>query len=104
MAMTKLIENLLKTIHLSSWGNKTLLCNNTHQKCGCFFCQKTFQFDEIEEFVDGKLETALCPRCGIDSVIPMNDAIDDKIVLKRMSDYAFSRDDEFSEEKVWREE
>ena len=36
--------------------------------CGCFHCEKTFQPAEIIDWVDdGK--TALCPRCGIDSVI-----------------------------------
>jgi hypothetical protein len=37
-------------------------------KCGCFYCEKTFQPAEIVEWVDdGK--TAVCPKCGIDSVI-----------------------------------
>jgi len=36
--------------------------------CGCFYCARTFQSSEIVEWVDdGK--TALCPKCGIDSVI-----------------------------------
>jgi hypothetical protein len=38
------------------------------QTCGCFYCKETFGPAEIVEWVDdGK--TALCPRCGIDSVI-----------------------------------
>lgn len=40
--------------------------------CGCFFCRSTFSPAEIEEWVDevdGIETTALCPRCGIDSVI-----------------------------------
>lgn len=42
--------------------------------CGCFYCLKTFRPAEIEEWVDeaqgtGVGQTALCPRCGIDSVL-----------------------------------
>ncbi|HEY4592684.1 MAG TPA: hypothetical protein VIJ61_09775 [Thermoanaerobaculia bacterium] len=41
--------------------------------CGCFYCCSTFPPSEIEEWVDknaaGEGQTALCPRCGIDSVI-----------------------------------
>jgi hypothetical protein len=48
--------------------------------CGCFYCLATFRPDEIVDWTDwpdGTPEgeedrygqTALCPRCGIDSVI-----------------------------------
>ncbi|MCA9533471.1 MAG: hypothetical protein KC593_07335 [Myxococcales bacterium] len=40
--------------------------------CGCFYCLATFAPTTIVEFtdqVDGVGVTALCPRCGIDSVI-----------------------------------
>jgi len=48
--------------------------------CGCFYCLATFMPSEIRDWVDwpeGTPEereldlgtTALCPRCGIDSVI-----------------------------------
>lgn len=48
--------------------------------CGCFHCLAVFSPDAIEEWVDfspthgdnGEIGlgcTALCPRCGIDSVI-----------------------------------
>ena len=36
--------------------------------CGCFYCLEIYDPGEIEDWVDdGKC--ALCPRCGIDSVI-----------------------------------
>lgn len=41
------------------------------KKCGCFNCQEIFNADEVVDFVterDGQ-KTALCPYCGIDSVI-----------------------------------
>jgi hypothetical protein len=37
--------------------------------CGCFHCLATFRAETIHEWVDtGK--TALCPRCGVDAVLP----------------------------------
>ncbi len=37
--------------------------------CGCFYCLAVFAPAEIEDWVDDEPRTALCPRCGIDSVI-----------------------------------
>jgi len=40
--------------------------------CGCFHCFVTFKPSEIAEWIDevnGVETTALCPCCGIDSVI-----------------------------------
>lgn len=42
------------------------------QTCGCFYCLSVFTPGEIVEWTDeteGVGQTALCPRCGIDSVI-----------------------------------
>ena len=36
--------------------------------CGCFYCRRTFPPSAIEEWVDDG-QTALCPKCGIDSVL-----------------------------------
>jgi hypothetical protein len=36
--------------------------------CGCFYCRQIFAASEITNWVDQN-ETALCPKCGIDSVI-----------------------------------
>jgi hypothetical protein len=40
--------------------------------CGCFYCLAIFRPQAIEEWIDEKDgigQTALCPMCGIDSVI-----------------------------------
>jgi hypothetical protein len=40
--------------------------------CGCFYCCTVFTPSEIDTWTDeweGFGQTALCPRCGIDSVI-----------------------------------
>ena len=38
-------------------------------KCGCFYCLKIFDPREIKEWINEGHGTALCPYCGIDSVI-----------------------------------
>jgi hypothetical protein len=65
--------------------------------CGCFYCRATYQPSEIVEWIEDLNvvhnttgETALCPKCGIDSVIgsasgyPINDAF-----LKAMEKFWF---------------
>ncbi len=38
--------------------------------CGCFYCLEMFSLKEIKFWIDDKDgKTALCPKCGIDSVI-----------------------------------
>jgi len=40
--------------------------------CGCFYCCSTFPPQDIAKWtdeLDGQGQTALCPRCGIDSVL-----------------------------------
>lgn len=37
-------------------------------KCACFFCFRTFATSDIKAWIDANT-TALCPRCGVDSVI-----------------------------------
>jgi len=45
----------------------------TSQLCGCFYCLAVYPPTEITDWVDegfnGEGQTALCARCGIDSVI-----------------------------------
>lgn len=38
-------------------------------RCGCFYCKSIYDPREITEWID-RHDTALCPYCGIDSVIP----------------------------------
>lgn len=39
------------------------------KRCGCFYCLRIFDPSEIEEWIEDKSDTALCPYCGIDSII-----------------------------------
>jgi hypothetical protein len=79
---------------ISAWGyclnNKHELANDT--VCGCFGCVIVFKPQEIIEwlpnFVDG--ETAVCPYCGVDSVIGESSGFPiTNIFLQRMHNHWF---------------
>lgn len=64
--------------HTHSSGHRAEVLGS--ETCGCFFCLATFSPSAISDWVDWPEgtpeekelelgETALCPRCGIDSVI-----------------------------------
>lgn len=53
-------------------NNKTEIKRS--KKCGCFYCCDIFDASEVKQFIEAdnkcdKLGTAVCPKCGIDSVI-----------------------------------
>ena len=37
---------------------------------GCYFCIRVFPSADISEFTDAAHDTALCPNCGMDAVLP----------------------------------
>jgi hypothetical protein len=53
-------------------SNKTALSEST--ECGCVYCLKRFNPNEIVEWCCERDEnaenSALCPYCGIDSIVP----------------------------------
>lgn len=57
--------------HKFSANNYPALLNDN--KCGCFYCLNIFDPKEVEEYIqendDENSGTAICPYCGIDSVI-----------------------------------
>lgn len=50
-------------------------CTNNYKElqkskiCGCFYCEKIFNPNEITEWIPDSNLTARCPYCDIDSVI-----------------------------------
>ena len=56
--------------------------------CGCFSCLKIFSPDEIEMWLNDSKGTAICPYCGIDSVIGESSGYSiTKEFLKEMQEY-----------------
>jgi hypothetical protein len=66
----------LEQIHKASSRHRERIERSTI--CGCFYCLAAYPPGEIKDWVDGARDgedldkgvTALCPRCGIDSVLP----------------------------------
>ncbi len=56
----------IKEAHKHSSRHRSELSNS--KVCGCFYCTDIFDCKNIQEWVDDD-DTALCPTCGIDSVI-----------------------------------
>ena len=68
----KYSKEQLQAAHKISYANKTRL--SVPQKCGCFYCLRLFSSEDIVDWsVDKPDWTAICPYCGIDSVIGEND-------------------------------
>ena len=64
----------LRELHKKSYANKSRL--KDAKQCGCFYCIKIFDVEQIEDWsLDDPDETALCPFCGIDSVIGDNEGV-----------------------------
>lgn len=61
----RLTEPELAALHRRSTSNRTLMAG----RCGCFHCLSTFTAENVAQWVDDG-QTALCPVCGIDSVLP----------------------------------
>lgn len=99
--MIQLSRADLEGIHRDSSRHRAAIEGS--QRCGCFYCLATFPPAEIADWIDPEGETppgvddldvgktALCPRCGIDAVLP--DAIPgvslDENVLQQMQTYWF---------------
>jgi hypothetical protein len=61
-------------------------------KCGCYHCLTMFDPKEIKEWVDND-DTAMCPYCEIDSVIPENtDYFLSKELLTKINEHYFKQD------------
>lgn len=37
--------------------------------CGCIYCLETFPSNEVVDWVGKEATKAICPRCGVDSVL-----------------------------------
>lgn len=61
--------DLIVQAHQHSIRNREEITNS--EMCGCFYCLAIFRPEDISIFIKerGGTETALCPQCGIDSVI-----------------------------------
>lgn len=68
--MAKRMPKRFKDAHKACFKNWRLLKKS--KNCGCFYCLRVFKASEVAEWCTelDRRRTALCPHCGIDSVIP----------------------------------
>ena len=81
----KYSRTFLEQAHKGSSAHKEeiLACD----MCGCFHCMQTFLPIDIDEWIEEdqqKRETAICPICGIDSVLSSRFPVNDKQFLREM--------------------
>lgn len=85
--VTPVAEPALELAHKSSTHNRQQIAQS--DVCGCFYCLAVFGPSEIKEWVDND-DTALCPRCGIDSVLGSASGFSiNEEFLRRMREYWF---------------
>lgn len=76
----------LKSTHYDCSLHRPLI--ERSKQVGCFYCLRLFSPSEIKKWIDDD-QTALCPHCGIDAVLPDSANIAEEF-LKLMHDYWFS--------------
>ena len=77
----------LKTAHKRASLNRTAILKS--KECRCFYCLGKFPPSKIQEWID-KDQTAICPKCSVDSVIGDASGIDMSLgFFKRMKQYWF---------------
>lgn len=78
-----------RELHKHSYANKSAIMLSTY--VGCFYCKRIFLPNKITEFIKEKDggETAVCPYCNIDSVLPSVVQELNKEILTEMHDFYF---------------
>ena len=62
------MEEKYYNLHRLTSRNEEILRD---KKCICIYCKNEFDYKEIDDYVaDSDGLTAICPKCGIDSVLP----------------------------------
>ena len=70
------------TLHKLSIHNRNLIMKGND--VGCFYCCNIYSKDLITDWIDYNDDTALCPYCGVDSVISRIENINFLDLLKKM--------------------
>ena len=79
-------ETQLNRLHAYCSHNKEL--DIISKTCYCFYCKEKYDSKEVIEYIDDG-QTALCPKCGVDTVLP--DSIEEvnEEVIDEMNEYWF---------------
>ena len=79
-------KNEANTLHKTSSNHYAFVKEASN--CGCFYCQHVFSPNDIKIFLTEEhgSQTALCPNCNIDAVLP---GITSPEILKEMNERYF---------------
>lgn len=69
--------NIIEEATSMAWKNKSKIKEG--MICSCYYCLSKYDGSEIAEYVDNE-QTAVCPKCSIDSVIPED--VDEEILME----------------------
>ena len=58
---------LTKKVHKLSSNHRELI--KVANKATCFYCFNSIKYEDIADWIDND-NTAVCPCCGVDSVVP----------------------------------
>jgi hypothetical protein len=62
-------DQTLRDIAIHAMKNRKSIMDSA--VCGCFSCKTIFSNNDIVEWTDWG-ETAICPKCGVDTVLPQS--------------------------------
>jgi hypothetical protein len=79
--------DVIKSTHVDCSLHRSLI--EKSKIVGCFYCMSMFLPSTIKEWIDDG-QTALCPICHIDAVLPDSVGLDDEL-LGAMHNYWFER-------------
>ena len=92
--LTEQDERMMKYLHFTIENKQQVLASQT---CRCANCLATFSGAEVTEFTD-KGKTAVCPKCGVEAVLPdCVEGLDDQL-LQEIHDYWFEDDDDTTDD------
>lgn len=81
------MKDYIEALKYSSNHREKLLAD---EKCGCFYCLSIFNPKEVLDWVEDITATAICPYCGVDSIIGESSGYPiTKEFLRRMHKYSF---------------
>lgn len=79
----------VKDLHRFSSNHASEIKSST--ECGCFYCLKVCAPSDIIEWVGKGGDTALCPHCGIDALLPNSKVNYNDVILGYMNNFWFRK-------------
>lgn len=62
---------------------------------GCFHCCEIYPATEVKDWIEGKRnDSAVCPKCEMDAVLPDSKVVLTKELLTIMQEYWFGEDED----------